>query len=75
MGLAMDVDTIYFCEALITLKSRLQRNVTLCSTEGEYVGLSEISTEILFLRDVLVFMGIQIEYPIIVHAGNTGEIF
>ena len=35
----------------------------------------EISTEILFVRDVLVFMGIQIEYPIIVHVDNTGAIF
>ena len=74
-GLAKDVDTIYFYEALIALKSRLQRNVTLSSTEGEYVGLSEISTEIVFVRDVLVFMGIHIEYPIIVHFDNTGAIF
>ena len=45
--------------------------MTLSSTEGEYVGLSEISTEILFVCDVLVFMGIQIEYLIIVHVDNT----
>ena len=40
-GFAMDVDTrrsitgylIYFCEALIAWKSRLQKNVTLSSTE------------------------------------------
>ena len=49
---------IYFCEALILWKSRLQKNVTLSSTEGEYVGLPDISTEILFVRDVPVFMGI-----------------
>ena len=80
---ATDVDTrrnitgylIYFCEALIAWKSRLQKKVTLSSTEGKYVGLSEISMEILFVRDVLVFMRIQIEYPIIVHVDNTGEIF
>ena len=73
--LAMDVDTIYFCEAFMALKSRLQRNVTLSSTEGEYVRLSNISMEIFFLRDVLVFMGIQINYPIIVHVYNTEAIF
>ena len=80
---ATDVDTrrsitgylISFCEALITWKSRIQENVTFSTTEGEYVRLSEISTEILFVRDVLVFMGIQIEYPIIVHVDNTGAIF
>ena len=82
-GFSTDVDTrrsitgylIYFCKALITRKIRLQRRVTLSSTEGEYVGLSEISTEILFVRDIFVFMGIQIEYPIFVHVDNAGALF
>ena len=39
------------------------------------MGLSEISTEILFVRDILVFLGVEIEYPIIVHVDNTGAIF
>ena len=67
-GFAMDVDMrrsitgylIYFCESLIAWKSRLQKNVTLSSMEGEYAGLLEISTEILFVSYVLVFVGIQI---------------
>ena len=62
-GFATDTDTrrsvtgylIYFCDALIAWKSRLQKNVTLSSKEGEYVGLGKISTEILFVCDVLVF--------------------
>ena len=66
---------IYFCDALIAWKSRLQKNVTLSSTEGEYVGLSKISTEILFVHDILVFLGVEIKYPIIVHVDNTGVIF
>ena len=82
-GFATDVDTrrsiteyfIYFCEDLIAWKSRFQKNVTFSSTEGEYAGISEIIMEILLVRDVLVFMGIQIEYPIIVHVDNTGAIF
>ena len=82
-GLSTEVDTrrsitgylIYFCEALIAWKSRLHKNVTLSSTEGEYVKLSEISTEILFVCDVLLFMGIQMEYPIIVNVDNTGAFF
>ena len=49
--------------------------MTFSSTEGEYVGLSEISKEIIFVRDVLVFMGMKIEYPIILHVDNTGEFF
>ena len=47
-----------FCEALIAWNSRLQKNLTLSSMESTYVELSEISTEILFVHDVLVFMGI-----------------
>ena len=81
-GFAMDVDMrrsimgylIYFCEALITCNSRLKKNLTLSSMESKYVELSEISTEILFVRDVLVLMGIQIQYPIIVHVDNKGAI-
>ena len=82
-GFAMDTDTrrsvmgylIYFCDSLIPWNSRLQKNVTLSSTEGEYVGLSRISTQILFVRDILVFLGVEIEYPIIVHVDNMGAIF
>ena len=74
-GLATDVDTNYLCGALIAWKSRIQRNVTLSSTECEYEGLSKISTEILFVPDIFVFMGIQIKYPIFVHVDNTGAIF
>ena len=39
------------------------------------VGLREISTEILFVRDILVFLAVEIKYPIIVHVDNTGDIF
>ena len=82
-GFSTDVDrrrsikgySIYIYEALIAWKSRLQINVTLSSTEGEYVRLSKISTEILFVRDIFVFMGIQIKYPIFVHVDNTGYFF
>ena len=82
-GFSTDVDTrrsitgylIYLCKSLIAWKSRIQRNVTFSSTEGKYVRLSEISTEILFVRDIFVFMEIQIEYPIFVHVDNTGAIF
>ena len=82
-GFAMDTDTrrsvtgylIYFCDALIAWKIRLQKNVTLSSTEGEYAGLSKIRTKFLFVRDILVFLGVEIEYPIIVNVDNTGDIF
>ena len=59
-GLVTNVDTDYFYEALIAWKSRLQRNVTLSSTEGEYVGLSEISTKILFVRDIYFLWGFRL---------------
>ena len=64
-GFATDTNTrksvtgylIYFCDALIAWKSRLQNNVTLASKEDEYIVLGKISTEILFVCDILVFFG------------------
>ena len=66
---------IFFCNVLIAWKSKLQKSVMLSSTEGEYVSLSELSTEILFLIEVITFMGIEITFPIIVKVDNAGSIF
>lgn len=55
--------------------SRAQKNVTLASTEAEYVGISEIAKEIIFIKKVLEFIGIKINYPIIIHVDNMGAIY
>jgi hypothetical protein len=59
----------------IVWRSRAQRNVTLSSTEAEYVAVSEVCTELMFARQVLEFVGIKIALPIVVNVDNVGAIF
>jgi hypothetical protein len=66
---------IYVLGAPVAWKSHAQRNVTLSSTEAEYVAVSEVCTEIIFIRQVLNFMGIVVDYPILVFVDNIGAIY
>ena len=59
----------------MTWKSKIQKGVTKSTTESEYVALSELSGEILFLTRILKFMGVEVEYPIVVEVDNAGAIF
>ena len=58
---------IYLYGCLVSWKSRPQKNVTLSSTEAEYVGISEVSAEIIFICDILKFLGVMLKFPIMVH--------
>ena len=66
---------IYLQGCLIGWKSRAQRNVTLSSTEAEYVAVSEVCTEILFIKQVMEFLRLKIKLPITVNCDNVGAIF
>ena len=66
---------VYFCEALVAWKSKASRSVTLSSTEAEYVALSEVTKEIMFVKQVLETMGIMIKLPILVKVDNVGAIY
>ena len=48
---------------LVLWKSRAQRSHTLSSTEAEYVVLSEIYTEILFVQMIMELIIKTVEYP------------
>ena len=48
---------------------------TLSSTEAEYVAVSEVCSEILFVKQVLEFLGVKIKTPIIVKVDNIGAIY
>ena len=48
--------------------------MTMSTSEEEYVGISEICKEILFVRHILQFLDIKVSYPIIVHCDNAGSI-
>ena len=66
---------VYFLGCLIAWKSRSQKNVTLSSSEAEYVAISEICCEIILVKMILEFLDVEIEKPIKVHCDNVGAIF
>ena len=66
---------IFVGECLVGWGSRAQRSVTLSSTEAEYVAVSEVCTEILFIAQIMRFVGMTVKYPLIVNVDNIGAIF
>ena len=66
---------IFLNGCLISWKSRGQKTVTLSSSEAEYVAVSEVCTEILFIKTITDFLGLEISLPITVMCDNIGAIF
>jgi hypothetical protein len=66
---------IYLNGTLIAWKSRSQKNVTLSSTEAEYVAISEACTAIMYVVHLLKSINCKIEFPITLHVDNMGAIF
>ena len=66
---------IYLNGCLIAWKSKSQRSVTLSSSEAEYVSISEIAQDLLFVKQNLEFADRTIRYTIIVHVDNIGAIY
>ena len=66
---------IYLCGIPITWRSKGQKAVTLSSTESEYYALSELCSEIIFVKQILEFLEVEVEYPIIVRVDNVGAMF
>ena len=64
-----------FCGAPIAWKSKGGKSVTLSSTESEYVAISELAKEILFVKQVLESIGIKVQLPIVVGVDNVGAIY
>ena len=66
---------IYLFGCPIAWRSRGQKGVMLSSTEAEYVALSEVTTEIIFILQVLKFLEFDIEKPIRIYVDNIGAIY
>ena len=66
---------IYVNECLISWKSIAQRYNTLSSTEAEYMALSEVCCEILFVKQALEFLGEKADYLITVYCNNVRAIY
>ena len=56
-------------------RSRQQKSVSLSSAEAEYYALSEAASEIKFLVQLLMTMGIQVKLPVVVRVDNVEAIF
>jgi hypothetical protein len=66
---------IYMNGALISWKSKSGKSVTLSSTEAEYFACSEAAKEVMFVKNVLETMGIEVKLPMIIRVDNTGAIY
>jgi hypothetical protein len=53
---------VYFCGAPVATKSKLGKSVTLSSTEAEHFAVSEVAKEILFIKQLLETIGIEVNY-------------
>ena len=59
----------------ISWRSKGQKAVTLSSTESEYYAMSELCTELIFIKHILEFLSVQVMYPMIVRVDNIGAMF
>ena len=60
---------------LIYWSSRQQRIVATSSTEAEYLAVSEMMKELMFIINTIKFLGLTIETPVKVCVDNKGAIF
>ncbi len=66
---------IYLCGEVITWRTKGQKSVSLLSMEAEYVAISEVVMEILYVAGILKFLGVPLEYPIAVNVDNIGAVY
>ena len=60
---------------MISWESRGHKSVSLSCTEAEYVAMSEVCMEVIFIKNILVFLEIKLDYPIIIQCDNVGAIY
>ena len=66
---------IYICGNAVAWRSKAQHNVTLSSSEAEYVAVSEVCAEVMFVKQVIEFLNIKLELPIKILMDNVGAMF
>ena len=49
--------------------------MTLSSKEAEYIAISEVYREILFVAQILEFLNVKVKHPIMVQVDNVGAIY
>ena len=63
------------CGCLVSWKLRGQKHITLSSTEAEYVTVSEVCQEIMFIKSVLGFIRVKVKTLITLYCDNMSAIF
>jgi hypothetical protein len=66
---------IYLLNVPICWRSKSQKEVTLSSTEAEYVAISEAVKELKFIYYLLCDLHIKVNLPILVKTDNIAAIF
>ena len=66
---------IYFCGVPVGWKSKSMRSVVLSTTEAEYVVISEVVKEIIFIYQLLESMDVKVPLPIKVRVDNIGAVW
>jgi hypothetical protein len=66
---------IYLLGVPICWRSKGQKGVTISSSQGGYVAISEAFKEIRFIYYLLGSIGMNIKLPVIVRSDNVGAIF
>jgi len=73
--ISITVFCIFYNDCLVSWKSRGQKSVSLSSTEAEYVTMSEVCMEVIFIENILVFLEIKLDYPILIQCDYVGAIY
>jgi hypothetical protein len=66
---------VYSSGVLIAWKSKQQGGVTLSSSEAEYYALSEVACELIFIKQIVELLEVNLELPMIARADNNGAIY
>ena len=66
---------IYLNGAAIAWRSKGQKSVSLSSTEAEYMAISEVAMEILYIVGILKFLDVKLSFPIEVNVDNIGAVY
>jgi hypothetical protein len=65
---------VFLCGAPILWISKTGKSVKLSSTEAEYYATLEIAKEIIFAKNLLEEIGIQLQFPIAIKCDYVGAI-
>ena len=56
-------------------KSKQQTIIETSSTEAEYIALSELTKELMFLIKIFEFINIRVKFPITINIDNIGALY